>query len=143
MKKILLLIAFVLGISASYAQSNGKMKGLSDSEKADKAIKHLTKVMTLSPDQAVKVKEAVTKRISEISALRASNTTDKKALRASIMKVRENWDTELKSIVSPEQFEKYTLMKNQAKQKRMENKPNKKSKATQAIETPEEAENLF
>lgn len=121
MKKIMIMMLLVLGMNAVYAQK-GNFKNVPPAERADKAVKHLTKVLALTPVQAEKVKSAVFTRITEMYALRDKNMTDKNEFHTEAKKIKGAWESELSNIISPEQMQKYTAMKAELKSKHKANK---------------------
>lgn len=121
MKKLMIMMLLFLAMNAVYAQK-GNFKNVPPAERADKAAKHLTKVLALTPVQAEKVKTAVINRVTEMYALRDKNMTDKKAFHAEAKKIKATWESELSNIISPEQMQKYTAMKAEIKSKHKANK---------------------
>jgi periplasmic protein CpxP/Spy len=109
MKKILILLSFVMLVQLAFAQGGGK----SNEEKASHRTTHLTKELTLSTDQQAKVKAIILDKLGKMDAIRAkyASATDKNGMHQEVKAVREQEDAELKRILTPVQITKYNEMK--------------------------------
>lgn len=111
-----------LGASHLFAQK----KALSPEERAEKAKQKLSKELSLSSEQAEKVKSIILARNTEIQNLRAQNITDKKAFHSQAKTIREKARAELKATLTEEQYKKFEAKKAEMKKKRMSQKGKKK-----------------
>lgn len=145
MKKIIFILALIIAISNTYAQSDnskgkgkgngdgsgnkekGKGKSLSPEERADKITLRLKEKLSLTEEQTPKVKQITLTRVNAIKAAKDASKDDKKAFGQERKKLVQAWEVDLKGILTPEQFTKYTAYKEEQKKKVKEAKKNKKS----------------
>lgn len=112
MKKFLLplLAAVALSFSAA-AQTTPPQEGgrprRSPQEMADHQAQRLSKELNLSADQSAKVTQLFATRTQEMQALRTSGT---RPTREQMQANRAKYDDQLKQVLTPEQFAKYTAL---------------------------------
>jgi len=121
MKKIIFLCAFALiGLSCVAQGGDGARQKRTPEERADMYTAWIAKTVTLTDDQKTKV-AAVNLKYAKLND---EARTDDKGNRASTSKdVKANdeqRDTELKGILTADQFEAYTTAKQQMEEKRKE-----------------------
>lgn len=113
MKKFLLplLAAVAISFSAS-AQVTPPQEGgrprRSPQETAGRQAQRLSKELNLSADQSAKVQQLLAARTQEMQAQRASGRA--RPTREQRQASRANYDDQLKQVLTPEQFTKYTAM---------------------------------
>jgi protein CpxP len=112
-KKFLLPLFAVVAISFSAAaQTTSAPKGdhprRSPQEMADHQAKRLSKELNLSADQSAKVEQIMTTRAQEMQALRADGSA--RPSREQMQANRAKYDDQLKQVLTPDQFAKYTTL---------------------------------
>ena len=132
MKKILVMLAAAaLTIGAASAQTTmpadadttarpgqygrGNRAGranLTPEQRADRQAQRLTKELSLSADQTEKIKQMELARGQEMQAMRgqASADNDRATMRQTMQTIRTKYDTQLKDILTPDQYTKYGQM---------------------------------
>ncbi|HXA02837.1 MAG TPA: hypothetical protein VNW99_12660 [Cytophagaceae bacterium] len=108
----------------SQTTANNKAKEHSPEQRADVHVKKMTQDLSLSSDQVPKVKAIVLDKTQKMDAIKAkyANSTDKKAMHQEMKTIHDQKETELKAVLTPEQYTKHVQMREQEKQKRMQNK---------------------
>jgi hypothetical protein len=108
MKKLVLIIMFVATcMGVSYAQK----APVTAESKAEEVVAKLKTDLNLSEDQVGKVKAITVERINKVTAAVKKYSPDKNRVQAASKLVLEEWETELKGLVSDEQFSKYLATK--------------------------------
>ncbi|PIQ20628.1 MAG: hypothetical protein COW65_13990 [Cytophagales bacterium CG18_big_fil_WC_8_21_14_2_50_42_9] len=115
MKKIILLLALsVLGTGAIAANSavnfvqTGQGTPGTPEERAERQLQAMTKQLSLSTDQSAKLKPILLQRVTEQQALRGKMQGNDRQARMTEMKtMREKYDAQFKTILTPEQYTKY------------------------------------
>lgn len=114
MKKLLLpLLALALSATAAAAQDGPPQGGRPTPEAmAARQTEGLTKELSLSADQSAKVQQILLSRSQEMMAMRGQMQagTDRSQLRDQMQASRAKYDDQLKQVLSPEQFTKYTAL---------------------------------
>ncbi|OON68902.1 hypothetical protein [Hymenobacter sp. CRA2] len=131
MKKMLLLLtAAALSFTATQAQTipaadNGGFQGRgmgygqgrqqrTPEQRADMQTQRLTNQLALSADQQTKVRAIYLAQANEFDAARAQMTPgsmDRDAMRQKMQEGRTRYDEQLKAVLTPEQFTKYTAQR--------------------------------
>jgi Spy/CpxP family protein refolding chaperone len=107
-KQIILVFAVLLGAAGTMAQEPVKPKQKkSPEERADHITSRMTEQLGLSAEQQVKVKAAILERESK----RDADIKERKAQ-------MEKMDQELKTVLTPEQYEKYKKKREEMKERR-------------------------
>jgi len=75
---------------------------------ADHQTKRLGKELSLSADQSIKVQQIMTARAQEMQALRADGSA--RPSREQMQANRAKYDDQLKQVLTPDQFTKYTTL---------------------------------
>lgn len=136
MKKLFfILIALMVSVGTMHAQQtkgnkgkgngNGQRKNLTPEEKADKIINRLKAELTLTENQLDPVKKATLTRLNQVEAAKAKAGEDKKAFGQERKKIFQSWETELKGILTPDQYNAYLAKKEEKKKKIQEKRGNK------------------
>jgi periplasmic protein CpxP/Spy len=121
MKKMVLLMAMTVlatgAISAkapmaSVEQGPGQGPGreqASPEERAERQTKMMTEQLSLTADQTAKVKPIILARINEQSTLREKmqGGGDREAMMGEFRKLNEKYNTQLKAVLTAEQYTKY------------------------------------
>jgi Spy/CpxP family protein refolding chaperone len=113
-KKFLLPLLAVVAISFSAAaQTTQPQKGdhprRSPQEMASHQAKRLSKELSLSADQSAKVQQIMATRAQEMQALRADASAPRPS-REQMQANRAKYDDQLKQVLTPDQFAKYTTL---------------------------------
>ncbi len=106
------------GITPLEAQQRGGPGG-GRGPTVDEQVVALTDALALTDEQAVSVRavlETATERRQEMFA--GGPPDDREAMRAAMMQLREDTDTQLEEILSEDQMEKYTELMAQQRQRR-------------------------
>lgn len=130
MKQTLVLALMLLGSIGLFAQGTTKSnaKNLSPTEKADKVSTKFQKKFGLTPEQTAQIKTIALSRATDIQNLKAKNIQDKKTLRLELNQIRANWEKEVSTILTAEQFKTYQDMREAQM---------KKAKATKQVQPSE------
>jgi periplasmic protein CpxP/Spy len=119
MKKVIisaistLCFMFLIGTNFSHAQElAGDEKGLTTEQKVQKQTKTWVKALTLDTDQEAKVSPILLERIKMRESIR--NSDNKRQAMKDFKNLVENQNTQLKTILSAEQFAKYEQMRDDA-----------------------------
>ena len=76
-------------------------------DKADsKMLDHLTQVCQLSPDQVSKVKPIIENYVSSRKANKQKYAGDKTAMKSADKALKENYKSQLKTVLTPDQMER-------------------------------------
>ena len=149
MKKLALALVFgALSMGAVSAQTTGKTKVKSEKketkikqegavkgkengerkeaktpeERAEKQTQHMTKNLGLTPDQATRIKELNLHRAQQMQAIKAKYAEQKKGRGTEMKDIMTNWESQLKSVLSAEQYTKFQAMQEERKAKMKERK---------------------
>ena len=128
MKKVLILVfAFVLSMSASWAQQEMKATPKkSAEERAESFTKRMTKNLNLDATQIERFKAINLERFKKIEEARNSFGADKKVISTKVKEINDGFFSTAKGILSPEQFTKLMEMKDDMKEKAMARRAAKK-----------------
>ncbi len=132
MKKAILFLALVVSIGSVFAQQEkakgqGKGKGkeknqnLTPEEKATKITNRLKTELSLTDEQVPKVNAVTLTRVKQATEAKTKTAEDKKAFGQQRKTIFQSWETEMKTILTPEQFATYQTKKD-AQKKKMEEK---------------------
>ncbi|WP_324671636.1 hypothetical protein [Hymenobacter sp. GOD-10R] len=144
MKKLLILLAaFALSTGVASAQTDdmsnaggmargGMGRGMqrSPEQMAEARAKQLTTQLGLNADQTEKVRQLALTQAQQMQEKRASAMAsgDRTAMRGDMQAAREQYETQLKGILTPEQFTKYTTMRDERMEGRLEQRKEGKAK---------------
>jgi periplasmic protein CpxP/Spy len=119
MKKVIIsaisTLCFVFLIGTNFVQAQefaGDDKGLTTEQKVQKQTKTWVKALTLDTDQESKISPILLERIKMRESIR--NSDNKRQAMKDFKNLVENQNTQLKTILSPEQFAKYEQMRDDA-----------------------------
>ena len=90
--------------------------------------------MGLTEDEKKQVHPLLQKARAELKSLKADTTMDKKQKRQQVMAIRQNTNEQLKSILTPEQFQKLQALKEERKSEH-KGRPSKGDKGAPAPAT--------
>ncbi|MBK0402733.1 hypothetical protein I5M27_07030 [Adhaeribacter sp. BT258] len=90
-------------------------------ERADLQAKRLQTQFNLTDAQASKIREMSLAKATQMQALKAKYAEDRKAMGSEMKTVRSNWDNELKSVLTPDQYAQYEKDRAAKMAKRKEN----------------------
>jgi protein CpxP len=107
MKKLLLVCAFVIGVSAvSFAQNGG---GGGRNRTPEQQVARLKDSLSLTTDQVAKVTVILAAQAKSQDSLRTANAGgDRAAMRPAQTALRKVYTDKIKAILTAEQAEKYT-----------------------------------
>ncbi|WP_026463238.1 hypothetical protein [Adhaeribacter aquaticus] len=125
MNKLLVLLAVVLlGAGAVSAQNKpakqaGAPTGMpSLAESADQQTKAMAKQLNLTADQTTRIKALQLQQLNEMKSLRSKAGDDREAMIQGSQAIREKYNAEYKTVLTPDQFAKFQGGTAQAKNKR-------------------------
>jgi periplasmic protein CpxP/Spy len=113
MKKTILLAAMFVFASAGYAQTQASTDAKTPQERATEFTSWIDKTVQLTPDQKAKVQDVNLKYAQMKQDARAKDQGDKQAMRKDMTADNEAQDTELKGILTADQYTAYTAAKKQ------------------------------
>jgi len=156
MKKLIFMLAFIATVGSIYAQQDkkteknknaqGKAKGkeqnqkLTPEERAEKITGRLKTELSLTEEQTPKVKQATLNRITQVEAARTKAAGDKKVFGAERKTIFQNWESEMKGILTSEQYSTYLAKKEEKKKKMQEKRAANKTKKSPEVEKQLEEE---
>lgn len=136
MKSTLFALALgLLTVTTTYAQTEKQnntaqtqeaRQRATPEERAERQTKMMAQTLGLSADQEAKVKALNLKRLTQIDGLRESKEANANVNRNQAKTIRDNWNIELKSILTPEQFTKYEAKQGEMRGKRGRNGSDRK-----------------
>ena len=127
MKSTFIAMALGLVTTTTYAQTENQNNATqkqetrqraTPAERASQQTKMMATTLSLSADQEAKVQALNLKRLTQIDALRESKESQENVDRNKAKTIRDNWNTELKSILTPEQYTKYEVQQGEMRGKR-------------------------
>lgn len=124
MKKSITVWAFMFTVLCATAQTDQHKTHKSPQERANKVTEEMVKDFGISEEQKTKVQALALKRAETVSAIKMKGKEEKKAHRADMKKANEEFEKELKTVLTPEQFTKWEAKKKQMKEKRKERRKN-------------------
>ncbi|QMU28920.1 DUF4890 domain-containing protein [Adhaeribacter radiodurans] len=130
MKKVLIALAVgFFTVSASYAQTNNQVNTEQQTLKRERATpeqralrqtKMMSKSLDLTAEQEAQLQTLNLKRLNEMQGLRGKfNSTDgsqNNGFRKEAKVLRDNYETQLKSILTTEQFTKYQTQRKEMRE---------------------------
>ena len=129
-KSFILAALFLVSFATMHAQ--GKGKGIDTQKRADRMTQQMTQQLSLSEEQAAKIKVVNEKYAEQMKALR-ENTEDRTQLRPEMQKIRQAQEAEIATYLTAEQTEKWSKIKAQRKEQygqgKMKNADKAKGKA--------------
>ena len=130
MKKLVLVGASVLMMSVMSIAQSGQPKKKTSQERAENQTERLTKELSLTPEQATKVKAILASKGAEMDSVRAKKIAgaDKKGVHAERKAALEKTDAELKAVFTPEQYAKFQAMMQERKDNHQHGEGMKKKK---------------
>ena len=118
MKKILLMITMVLGLSVlAQAQTKQHNGHGTPAKKAEHLTKMLQTKLNLSADQSTKVNAILLARATQMDSLRANKTGDKQNNRQAVKSLLTKTDGELSAVFNADQNKTYMELKTQMRNK--------------------------
>lgn len=111
MKNLFFLILLFVGIEAAQAQTNQPKAMMTAEQKADESVNKLKTELSLNNEQVTKVKVITVDKINKVTAAHKKNGADKSRLQAANKLIQDEYETQLKGIVTEDQFNKYLAMK--------------------------------
>ncbi len=115
MKKLLLVLTlFVISVSA-IAQKRDQR---TPEQRANFVSERMVKKLGITPEQKTKVHDLVLKKATSVKAITTENQADKAQMQAKLKTVNNEFEAELKTILTPEQLTQWTTMKKEWKNKK-------------------------
>jgi len=111
MKKIFLLLILCVGFTVAQAQTTQQKSMMTAEQKADESVARLKTDLSLTDDQVAKVKVITVDKINKVTAAHKKNGADKNRLQAANKLIQDEYETQLKGIVTEDQFNKYLSSK--------------------------------
>lgn len=127
MRKLIVAALLIVGITAFAQQKEGRRAGkekLSTEEKVELHVKRMTKDLDLNEKQVAEVRAITTKQVQKMEAKRAEIKDVKEKQRAEMKANREKeqaaLSSEMKKILTPEQYAKWEKNREEKKGKMKE-----------------------
>ena len=127
MKKIILTALAIATIQLAQAQQTAapvqsteapaQKQAPTPEQAATRQTAHLQKVLTLTDDQKAKIYQASLNRNTAIKQLREKNMENRKALKAEVKPVKEQFVKDVNATLTPEQQKKWEAYRLEQKQK--------------------------
>jgi periplasmic protein CpxP/Spy len=115
-KMILSVFALVTIASISFAQE-GKLQHQKDAnERAEMQTKKMTEKLSLTADQAAKIKEINLETARKMDALRSQSLSDREAIKTQKTAIQKEKSEKISSVLTAKQKEEYKKMIAEAKQ---------------------------
>lgn len=117
----------LVSVDQADAQRRGNRRAqLAPEDVAKNRTEEMKKVMTLSDEQVEKVKDINLTYAEKIAELRseAANSRDRRAMMEAMRPVNEEWDKEIKALVTEVQWEKWAEHVEKQRQNRRRGRPN-------------------
>lgn len=129
MKKLLMITMLATGMTvAAHAQDKAAK---TPQERAKVRTERMTKELALSPEQAAKVEAINAKYADKVDGLRAEREADRTQERKEGKAMRDAHDVEMKAVLTPEQYAKWTAKKEEMKGRNMERRKEMHEKKSQ------------
>lgn len=122
LKSIVVICLMMFSANLMMAQEAKVKKVLTPEEQSQKHVERLKMQLSLSDDQVTAVKALMLERNNKMVELRKNTPSDKVAMRSAGKEVRENYENGLLKILSPEQKEKYSQIRENKKELRAKGK---------------------
>lgn len=103
MKNLIFLLALLLGFTFAHSQGAPQTAD----QKADEVVAKLKNDIQLTEEQVPKVKTITLDRINKVTDATKKYGKDKNRLNAAKTKIFDEWEAQLKTIVSEDQYKKY------------------------------------
>jgi hypothetical protein len=117
MKKILLMITMVLGISVLAQAQTKERQHKTPEQRAERVTGMLQKKLSLNADQSAKVKTILLTQANQMQALRADTTGDRKVKREAFKAQLQKTDSELAAVFTANQNKTYSEFKAKMKER--------------------------
>lgn len=99
--------------------------------RAEKQTQKLKTVLQLTEDQVARVQAATERRITQTDVIKDNRGGDKASKKENFSKLKtamDEYNAEMKSILTPEQYTKFEEVREDKKERMMERRKNKKGK---------------
>ena len=121
MKKLIGFILLCCVMSFSYAQNQSQRTPKTPEQRAISISNYLTKVLVLSDDQKTKVYNLALDGATKMKDAREKNAEDRQAMRNAMKPIRDEFDTQMKNVLTPDQYASWQKLKEERKQERQNN----------------------
>lgn len=112
MKKLFFLFVFLISsVATSYGQT--VQAPVTADQKAEEVVSKMKSTLSLTDDQAPKVKEITVDRVQKVTEARKKYGADKTRIQSANKLIFDEWETKLKGILTLEQYNKYVESKSQ------------------------------
>ncbi len=125
MKKIIISCIFSLSMIGCFAQNANNAKVKTPEQRADHLTNWMTKAANLSNDQKTKVYAVNLKYAQTNQATKSADQNNRKQMWQDLKANENEREAELKGIMTTEQFQAYSIAKQQLVEKRRERKGRK------------------
>jgi|SRR6187402_248175 len=106
MKNIILSLTLLLFSTIVFAQAP-----VTAEQKAEETVTKLKTELALTDDQIPKVKAITVDRINKITAAKKKNGADKPRMQSDSKRIFDEWETQLKAILTEAQYNTYSSKK--------------------------------
>lgn len=131
--KILGMITLVFFSYLSEAQI-GEKSIKTPEERAKNQTKAITKVCSLSDEQQIKVEQLILNSIIKLDEIRSAKPTQRGEKMKDLQAIKEKQNTEIKQILTPEQFVKYQELVEKQKEKLQDRRMEKRREIMESAE---------
>jgi len=115
MKKLIAFILFCCVMSFSFAQNQYQRTLKTPEQRVPSISNYLAKVLTLSDDQKTKVYNLALDGATKMKDAREKNAEDRQAMRSAMKQIRDEFDAQMKNVLTPDQFASWQKMKEDRK----------------------------
>jgi protein CpxP len=140
MKKTTILIVLMIFAFGQIIAQKGAAKEVTIEQRAENQAQKLNKQLLLSPEQYTKVHELVLAHLKQIDYLKKEmknkqGEESQNYRKNTLRKLRLGFEQEMKSVLNPQQFEKWEKIRAKKVKTVKENTKDKKKAKTEIVET--------
>jgi hypothetical protein len=142
MKKLMMALAVMTMGMTAFAQESPAAREdrprMSTEERAKARTQRMAKDLGLSAEQLARVEALNLKHAKEGEAMRASDEKERAMRRAEMKDRKAAYETELKTVLTPEQFTKWEAKKDEMKAKHREKRMERRENSKESLERKED-----
>jgi len=120
MKKLLIAICMVAGMTTTAMAQRGQGMRATPEQRAQRQTERLTEALKLTPDQQKQVYDANLKAAQQMKPMQDATDADRSAFR----EAQQQKEASFKTILTPDQFQQYLKLKEEMRNKMRERSGN-------------------